>query len=211
MRIVLLGPPGAGKGSQAERLSARYGIPHISTGNIMREHRKNQTELGYVLDGYMSKGLLVPDGITLGIVAERLSLDDCKNGFLLDGFPRSVPQAEAFEKDYSDNFAVINLNVTEKVLLKRIAGRRTCAKCSAPYHVDTLNGKTFCVKCGGSLVQRSDETDAAVRKRFQVYNEQTKPLIKFYLKRNMLKDVDGNKPMDEVFEDIVRILENDLP
>ena len=206
MRIILLGPPAAGKGSQAELLSAKYGIPHISTGNIMREHRKNQTELGFVLDGYMSKGLLVPDGITLRIVEERLKQKDCKCGFLLDGFPRSVPQAEALEKQH-DGVTVINLNVSHSEVLKRIAGRRTCAECSSPYHLSTLGGKTFCPKCGGELVQRSDETDAAVKKRIQVYNESTKPLIKFYLKKNMLEGVDGNKPINEVFKDIVKILE----
>jgi len=206
MRIVLLGPPGAGKGSQAERLAAYYGVPHISTGNIMRELRKNETELGFLLDSYMSKGLLVPDGITLEIMEERLEKDDCKNGFLLDGFPRSVPQAIAFEKDYPD-VHVINLNVSNRLIQKRIAGRRTCAECSSPYNINTLGGKNYCPKCGGELVQRSDETDEAVKNRLQVYNDLTKPLIKFYIDKHILVGVDGNKSIDEVFADIVSILE----
>ena len=205
MRVVLLGPPGAGKGSQAEKISKKYGIVHISTGNIMREFRDNKTELGYILDAYMSKGLLVPDDITLKIVKERIEKDDCKDGYLLDGFPRTIPQAEEFESFLGVD-VVINLGVDRKIILERLAGRRTCSKCSSVFHTSMIGKASDCPKCKGKLIKRDDETDEAIAKRLEVYDLQTRPLIYFYAVLGKLEDVDGNRPIDEVFESITDIL-----
>ena len=206
MRIVLLGAPGAGKGSQAKKIAEKYGLPHISTGDIVRSLRPD-TELGRIFAEYSAKGQLVPDEIVLKIVEERLEKDDCKNGFIMDGFPRTIPQAEAFERDIHADVA-LNFQVDYGILMDRLTGRWTCKKCGAPYHVSTMNGITKCAKCGGELIQREDDKAETVAKRLQVYDSQTKPLIEFYEKVGVLKTLDAGKPIDEVFEKIVQILDN---
>ena len=206
MRIVLLGAPGAGKGSQAKKIAEKYGLPHISTGDIFRSLHPD-TELGRIFAEYSAKGQLVPDEIVLKIVEERLEKDDCKNGFIMDGFPRTIPQAEAFERDIHADVA-LNFQVDYGILMDRLTGRWTCKKCGAPYHVSTMNGITKCAKCGGELIQREDDKAETVAKRLQVYDSQTKPLIEFYKKVGVLKTLDASKPIDEVFEKIVQILDN---
>lgn len=205
MRIVLLGAPGAGKGSQAKKIAERYNLPHISTGDIFRSLSPD-TELGRVFADYSAKGQLVPDELVLKIVESRLEQDDCKNGFIMDGFPRTIPQAEAFEKDMHADVA-LNFDVDNGILMDRLTGRWTCKNCGAPYHISTMNGITQCTKCGGELIQREDDKAETVAKRLQVYENQTKPLIEFYEKVGILKTFDASKPIDEVFEKIVQILD----
>ena len=205
MRIILLGAPGAGKGSQAKKIAEKYGLPHISTGDIFRSLRPD-TELGRLFNEYAAKGQLVPDDVVLKIVEERLAKDDCKNGFIMDGFPRTIPQAEAFEKSIHADVA-LNFQVDNAILMDRLTGRWTCKKCGAPYHVSTLNGAKTC-KCGGELIQRDDDKAETVAKRLAVYESQTKPLIDFYEKIGILKNFDASKPIDEVYEKIVQILDN---
>ncbi len=206
MRIVLLGSPGAGKGSQAKKIAEKYGLPHISTGDIFRSLSPD-TELGKIFANCSAKGQLVPDDIVLKIVEERLEKDDCKNGFIMDGFPRTIPQAEAFERDMHSDVA-LDFQVDYSILIDRLTGRWTCKKCGAPYHVSTMNGITACTKCGGELIQREDDKAETVSKRLQVYDSQTKPLIEFYKKAGILKTLDASKPIDEVFEKIVQILDS---
>lgn len=207
MRIVLLGAPGAGKGSQAKKISEKYNLPHISTGDIFRSLLHQDSELGRVFAEYSKKGLLVPDDLVIKIVEDRLNADDCKNGFIMDGFPRTIPQAEAFEKDVHIDVA-LNFDVDKSILMDRLTGRWTCSKCGAPYHVSTMNGITKCTICGGDLVQRDDDKAETVEKRLVVYETQTKPLIDFYKKVGVLQNLDANKPIEEVFEKIVQILDN---
>ena len=191
MNIILLGAPGAGKGTQAVRLAERYSIPHISTGDIFRSNIKEQTPIGIVAKSYIDKGQLVPDEVTIQIVKERLEKDDCKNGYLLDGFPRTVLQAEALDT-FSKVEAVVNVDVPLGKLLKRITGRRVCAKCGESYHVDYLEGKTTCAKCGAELIQRADDNETTVSARLEVYEKQTAPLIEYYAQKGVLKTVDGD-------------------
>ena len=205
MRIILLGAPGAGKGSQAKKMATKYGLPHISTGDIFRGLRPD-TELGRLFNEYSAKGQLVPDDVVLKIVEERLVQDDCKNGFIMDGFPRTIPQAQAFEKAIHADVA-LNFQVDNSILMDRLTGRWTCKKCGTPYHVSTLDGATVC-HCGGELIQRDDDKAETVSKRLAVYESQTKPLIDFYAQCGILKNLDASKPIDEVFEKIVQILDN---
>ena len=204
MNVILLGAPGAGKGTQATRLAAKYGIPHISTGDIFRANIKNATPIGQVAKSYIDKGQLVPDEVTVEIVKQRLAEDDCKNGYLLDGFPRNVFQAEQLDT-FSNVETVVNVDVDLTKLLKRITGRRVCA-CGESYHVDFLNGSTVCAKCGGELYQRADDNEETVGSRLSVYEKQTAPLIDYYKKAGKLVTVDGDKAIDEVFNSIVEIL-----
>ncbi len=201
MKVILLGAPGAGKGTQAERISARYNIPHISTGDIFRSEIKQQTPTGIIAKSFIDKGQLVPDEVTISIVKERLEKEDCKNGYLLDGFPRTVPQAIALDK-FSNVTAVVNIDVPFARLLKRITGRRVCPKCRASYHVNYLNGQTACAKCGAELVQRDDDNEETVALRLGVYEEQTAPLIEYYAKTGVLITVDGDGDIEEVFNSI---------
>ena len=208
MRIVLLGPPGAGKGTQAEKISAEYGILHISTGDIFRAAVKNGTPLGLKAKEYMDKGELVPDEIVVGIVRERILQPDCKEGFLLDGFPRTVAQAEALNETLSANNhdidSVISLEVVDEAIVKRLTARRVCKSCGATYN--TISGRTkvegICDKCSGELYQRADDTEATVSNRLSVYHSETAPLIDFYEKLGKLQPVDGMMPVDEVFSEI---------
>ncbi len=204
MNVILLGAPGAGKGTQATRLAEKYCIPHISTGDIFRENIKKQTPIGVVAKSYIDKGQLVPDEVTVEIVKQRLAMDDCKNGYLLDGFPRNVFQAEELDK-FSNVETVVNIDVDLTKLLKRITGRRVCP-CGESYHVDFLNGKTTCAKCGAELYQRADDNEETVGSRLSVYKNQTAPLIDYYEKQNKLVVIDGDKTIDEVFAEIVEKL-----
>ncbi len=201
MNVILLGAPGAGKGTQATKIVNKTGVPHISTGDIFRYNIKNQTPIGKVAKSYIDKGELVPDSVTVEIVKDRLSNDDCVKGYLLDGFPRNIYQAEELDK-FSNVEKVIDIEVDLSKLLKRITGRRVCAKCGESYHIDFLNGKTTCDLCGGELIQRADDNEATVKQRLDVYEKQTAPLVEYYEKAGKLIRIDGDKSIDEVFEEI---------
>ena len=203
MTLILLGAPGAGKGSQATKISKEYGIAHISTGDALRANIKEGTELGKFAKSYIDKGQLVPDEVVVGIVADRIGKEDCRNGFLLDGFPRTVAQAEALEK-LTDIDVVINIDVDFDVITGRISGRRMC-ECGESYHISTYKSDV-CAKCGKKLYQRADDNEETVKNRLDVYARQTAPLIDFYATRNKLVTVDGNKSIDEVFEDVKKVL-----
>jgi adenylate kinase len=207
MKLVFLGPPGAGKGTQAVRVSEKYGIPQISTGAMLREAMAQGTELGRAAKSIVEAGGLVPDDVVIGIVRERLGREDCKKGFILDGFPRTVPQAEALETFAALDMA-INVDSAEDVIVARIAGRRMCRACGEALHVKTLGGATACPKCGGEIYQRADDNEETVRNRMKVYNAQTKPLLDFYERRGILVTVDGDREIDDIFRDIVAILES---
>ncbi|XVG96102.1 adenylate kinase [Eubacteriales bacterium KG127] len=212
LRTILLGPPGAGKGTQAVKIVEKYNIPHISTGDIFRENIKNGTDLGKRAKAYMDKGELVPDELVVEIATDRLTKDDCKNGFLLDGFPRTIFQAEkldAFLEARGEKIdKVINIDVDTEALVKRITGRRVCKQCGASYHVENIPPKKegVCDLCGGELIQRADDTEETVLNRIDVYNKQTMPLVDYYKKAGIIADIDGNKELDEVLADIVKAL-----
>ena len=213
MKILLMGPPGAGKGTQAERLTELLKIPHISTGDMFRKAQKEGTELGLKAKTYMEQGQLVPDEVTIGIVRERLAEDDCKIGFLLDGFPRTVQQADALEQILADLGtqldAVINIEVDKDFLLERLTGRRVCKSCGATYHMEHIPPKKegICDKCSSELILRDDDKPDTVKNRLSVYHKQTQPLIDFYSARGVLRSVDGTVDMKDVFAAIVEILE----
>lgn len=213
MNLILLGPPGAGKGTQAELLIKKYDIPHISTGDIFRAAVKEQTPLGVEAKRYMDSGQLVPDEVVIGIVKERLLKDDCKSGFLLDGFPRTVPQAnalEAFLEGIGRKItAVINIEVDFTILLKRLTGRRVCRNCAAVYHIENKVSKVegVCDHCGGEVYQRADDTPETVSKRLDVYQEQTEPLIQYYREKGLLESFNGQEPIPQIFEKICQTVE----
>lgn len=204
MNIILLGAPGAGKGTQAAYLVQKYGLPHISTGDIFRHNIRSCTEIGLIAKSYIDKGQLVPDDVTVKIVELRLKESDCQDGFMLDGFPRTIYQAEALCK-ITDIDYVINIEIPFERLLHRLTGRRVCAKCNASYHVDFLNGKTTC-ECGGELIHRADDTEETVSKRINVYTNQTQPLIDYYKAKGKLVSVNGDQSADDVFAEIVEKL-----
>ena len=214
MKIIMLGAPGAGKGTQAKKIAEKYGIPHISTGDIFRANIKNQTELGMKAKSYMDQGALVPDELTLELIMDRFTNDDCKNGYVLDGFPRTIPQAEALTKALADkqdtvDYA-INVDVPDEAIVTRMSGRRACLACGGTYHIKFNPTKVegICDACGGELVLRNDDKPETVQKRLDVYHEQTQPLIDYYQTQNILKEVDGTLPLDEVFQAIIAILED---
>ena len=212
MKLLIMGRPGAGKGTQAANIKEYYGIPHISTGDMFRAAIKNQTKLGLLAKEYMDKGLLVPDEITIGIVQERLLESDCKKGFLLDGFPRTIAQAESLESFLKENSialdAVLDVDVPVEILVKRIVGRRVCKKCGATFHIEFNAPKNdgICDVCGTPLVQRNDDCLETVNKRLNEYDTKTAPLLKLYQDRNLIKTVNGNQALDKVFEDIKAVL-----
>lgn len=208
MNLILLGPPGAGKGTQAEKLTVGYKIPHISTGDIFRAAIKGGTPLGREAKRYLDAGELVPDEIVIGIVTQRLAEEDTKKGFLLDGFPRTIPQADALRdflaREERPLTAVINIAVDSEVLVARLSGRRICRGCGAVYHVASKREKTpgICDVCGGELYQRDDDREETVRRRLAVYAEQTEPLIQYYKKAGLLLQVNGDQPIDAVYKEI---------
>ncbi len=212
MNIIMLGPPGAGKGTQAKMLVEEFGIPQISTGDMLRAAVAEGTELGKKAKEYMDRGQLVPDEVVIGIVRERLSKPDCHKGFILDGFPRTVPQAEALDKILQEMGkridCVINIVVPDEEILKRLTGRRTCRKCGAMYHVEFNPPKKegVCDKCGGELYQRDDDKEETIRKRLEVYKAQTEPLVDYYKKKGVLVDIDGTKSIQEIYQDILKVL-----
>lgn len=213
LRAVLLGPPGAGKGTQAVRLVEKYEIPHISTGDIFRKNIKEGTELGKKAQEYMNAGALVPDELVVDLVKDRLQQDDCKNGFLLDGFPRTIFQAEKLDEFLSESNLkmdiVINLKVEKEALIKRLTGRRVCKDCGASYHIVNIPPKKegVCDICGGELIQRKDDNIETVENRINVYEEQTAPLIGYYKEAGSLVDFDGEASLDEVFDAIVQAID----
>ncbi len=212
LRTVLLGPPGAGKGTQAVRIVEKYNVPHISTGDIFRENIKNGTELGKKAQEYMNKGELVPDDLVIEIATTRLLADDCKEGFLLDGFPRTVYQAEkldAFLEEHGMKLdTVIDIEVEKEELITRLTGRRVCKACGASYHVVNIPPKTegICDNCGGELFQRADDTIETVENRIEVYIEQTMPLVDYYKNADNIVEIDGALPLDTVFDAIVEAI-----
>ena len=212
MKIIMLGAPGAGKGTQAKKIAAKYDIPHISTGDIFRANIKNGTELGNKAKTYMDQGLLVPDELVVDLVVDRVQQDDCKNGYVLDGFPRTIPQAEALDKalaalgdkvDYA-----IDVNVPDENIVNRMGGRRACVGCGATYHLVYAPTKKegICDVCGGELILRDDDKPETVQKRLGVYHEQTQPLIDYYKNQGILREVDGSVDMEDVFKEILNIL-----
>ena len=212
MKIIMLGAPGAGKGTQADKICAKYNIPHISTGDIFRANIKNNTELGQKAKSYMDKGELVPDELVVDLVVDRIKADDCTNGYVLDGFPRTIPQAEALDAalaaindkvDYA-----INVEVPDENIINRMSGRRACVACGATYHIVHIPTKVegVCDKCGADLILRDDDKPETVKNRLNVYHEQTQPLIDYYTAKNVLHEVDGTKAMEDVFSSIGSIL-----
>ncbi|QUI21498.1 adenylate kinase [Vallitalea pronyensis] len=212
MKLIMLGAPGAGKGTQAKRIAEKYDIPHISTGDIFRANIKKETQLGLKAKEYMDKGLLVPDELVVDIVADRLLEDDCKKGFILDGFPRTIPQAESLDEalakmDTKMDYA-INIDVPDENIVRRMSGRRACVKCGATYHLKYSAPKkeNVCDTCEGELIIRDDDQPETVQKRLSVYHKQTRPLIDYYQGKNILITVDGTVDIDKVTESIIDIL-----
>ncbi|MBU3841117.1 MAG: adenylate kinase [Candidatus Ruminococcus intestinipullorum] len=212
MKIIMLGAPGAGKGTQAKKIAEKYKIPHISTGDIFRANIKNGTELGKKAKTYMDQGLLVPDELVVDLVVDRVNQDDCKDGYVLDGFPRTIPQAEALDQalarlnqkvDYA-----INVEVPDENIVNRMSGRRACVGCGATYHIvfAPTQKEDVCDNCGGSLILRDDDKPETVQKRLGVYHEQTQPLIEYYTNAGILKEVDGTIDIEDVFREITNIL-----
>ena len=202
MNVIFLGPPGAGKGTQAVRVCERLGIPQISTGDILRRAMKEGTPTGLAAKSYVDKGLLVPDEVVIAIVRERLAMEDCRKGYILDGFPRTVPQAEALAQ-FAQIDAVIDIEVSDEKLTERLSGRRVCLNCGGTYHVSTLGGKTTCAKCGNELIQRNDDKAETVLSRLSVYHAQTAPLIDYYAQLGLLRTIDGAQPMEACFDAIL--------
>lgn len=213
MKIIMLGAPGAGKGTQAKKIAEKYSIPHISTGDIFRANIKEGTELGKKAKEYMDKGALVPDELVCDLVVDRISQEDAKNGYVLDGFPRTIPQAEALDAaltkinekvDYA-----IDVDVPDDNIINRMSGRRACVACGGTYHIvfNPTKKEDVCDACGGQLILREDDKPETVKNRLKVYHEQTQPLIEYYTKKNILKSVDGTQDMSKVFDSIVEILE----
>ena len=212
MKIVMLGAPGAGKGTQAIKIADKYDIPHISTGDIFRANIKGGTELGQKAKSYIDKGELVPDEVTIGMLLDRIAQDDCKNGYVLDGFPRTIPQAESLtealkSQDDKIDFA-LNIDVPDEAIIERMSGRRACPKCGATYHIVYAAPKTenICDKCGTEIIIRSDDKPETVKDRLNVYHQQTEPLIAYYKAAGVLREVNGTQELPKVFEDVVAIL-----
>lgn len=212
MKIIMLGAPGAGKGSQASRIAKEYQLPHISTGDIFRANLKEETELGKRAKSFMDKGELVPDDITIAMLLDRIHKEDCKKGYILDGFPRTIPQAEALKealakKDEKIDLA-LDVEASDELIIKRMAGRRTCPACGAIYHIVTLPPKTegICDRCGADLIQRKDDNEETVKNRLKIYHEVTEPLISYYKKEGILEEIDGAEELDKVFEKVKRII-----
>lgn len=215
MNLILLGAPGSGKGTQASLLSEKFKIPHISTGDILRAAIAANTDLGKRARGYMNKGELVPDKVVIGIIKDRLRQPDAAKGFLLDGFPRTVVQAEALDKELEELSkkidAVIDIEVSEDEIIRRLTGRRVCADCQEVYHLffEPPENEDYCDVCGGRLVQRPDDRLETVKRRLKVYKEQTAPLIEYYGRKKLLRSVNGQQEVEDVFADIARVIKGD--
>jgi adenylate kinase len=213
MNLILLGPPGAGKGTQAVRLVEKYTIPQVSTGDMLRKAVKEKTPLGIEAKGYMNSGKLVPDEVVVGIIKDRLTEEDCRNGFILDGFPRTLVQAKKLEEMLKSEGktidSVLNIDVKDEVLIKRLCGRRICRACGVGFHIifDPPTNEGICNKCGGELFQRDDDTEDTIMSRLEVYKNQTAPLIDFYGQKDMLDSVNGDAQMDEIFSNMCRAIE----
>ena len=216
MKIILLGGPGAGKGTQAKLLKEHYNVPHISTGDILRANIKNNTELGKEAKKYIDQGLLVPDELVVHLIENRIDEDDCKKGYILDGFPRTIPQAKALDKvleSINDKIdIVVNIEVSDASIVKRMSGRRSCLKCGASYHIEHNPPKTegICDVCGNELILRDDDKPETVANRLGVYHEETKPLIEYYTNKNMLVTIDGLRPIEVVTREIISSIERGL-
>lgn len=206
MKLIFLGPPGAGKGTQATGVSSKLNIPHISTGDMFRSAIKNETKTGLAAKAYMDKGQLVPDSVVIAMVRERLAMADCEGGYLLDGFPRTVEQAEALEEISSPD-AVVNIAVADEKLLDRLTGRRVCGKCQGTFHISKLADEKVCPVCGGELIHRDDDKPETIKKRLMVYHDQTAPLIGYYTGNGKLKTVDGDNRPEDVLKAILASLE----
>lgn len=212
MRVIMLGSPGAGKGTQGKRIAEEFKIPHVSTGDIFRANIKQGTKLGALAKEYMDKGLLVPDDVTIGMLIERIHEDDCKSGYVLDGFPRTITQADKLDEvlnSTNENINyVLNIDVPDEVIIKRMSGRRACLSCGQIYHIENMPSKieNICDKCGGETVMRDDDKPETVIKRLNIYHEQTKPLIDYYEKKKILKTIDGTQSMEKVFMDILEVI-----
>ncbi len=213
MKVIMLGAPGAGKGTQAKKIAEKYGIPHISTGDIFRANIKNNTELGKKAKMYMDKGELVPDSLTLDLIMDRFKEADCADGYVLDGFPRTIPQAEALDRALAENGEAvdhaINVEVADENIINRMSGRRACLSCGATYHIkyNPSRQEGICDTCGEKLILRDDDKPETVQNRLSVYHQQTQPLIDYYSKKGVLAEVDGTKDMEEVFRDIIAVLD----
>ncbi len=213
MNIILMGPPGAGKGTQAKLIIAEHNLPHISTGDMFREAIKNKTPLGVIAAKYINDGHLVPDDVTIGLVKERLSQDDCAKGYILDGFPRTIPQAEALSKLTKEInrpiSAVINIDTPKEMLVERIGGRRVCKVCGTPYHIVTRKPRVegVCDKCGGELIQRADDNEEALTVRLNIYLKDTAPILDYYEKEGLLHTFDGSIGADKLQREINKLLE----
>ncbi len=205
MKLILLGAPGSGKGTMAQKLTTDLGIPQISTGDIFRKNLKEETPLGLQVKSILASGALVPDEITIEIVKNRLAEADCANGYILDGFPRSIVQAEALDTFQNVDFAV-NLDVDKETVVRRLSGRRFCPDCNGTFHVSTLENESVCPNCGGKLIIRADDSEATVRERLKVYDTTTFPLLNYYEKQGKLLTVDGNGTVDEVYDRILSVL-----
>ena len=207
MNLILLGAPGAGKGTQATKIAERYGLVHISTGDIFRANLKNGTKIGLLAKSYMDKGELVPDEVTVDIVKDRLTWEDAQHGYLLDGFPRNLYQASELDK-FAKIDGVVNINIDFALLMDRLCGRRVCRECSESYHVSMLGGKTTCDRCGGELYQRKDDNPETVKSRLDVYTEQTAPLIDYYTKKGLILNFTGSEaPASVLFDEIKAVLD----
>ena len=212
MNLILLGPPGAGKGTQAAKIIEKYNIPHISTGDIFRENIKNGTELGKKAQEYMNAGQLVPDELVVEIATDRLTKDDCKDGFLLDGFPRTVFQAEALDKFLAERGSridnVLDIDVNREELMIRLTGRRVCSKCGASFHIVNIPPKQegICDVCGAELIQRKDDNEETAKARFETYFNETAPLVDYYKNKNVLRTIDANGSIDEVWERLLKVV-----
>ncbi len=209
MNIILLGAPGAGKGTQAAVLAEHFNIPTISTGNIIREALKNGTEMGQKAKSYMDAGQLVPDEVVIGIVKERLAADDCKEGFILDGFPRTIPQAEALDKMGINIEYVVDIEVSDERIINRLSGRRVCEECGRPYHLVNLKPKKegVCDACGGTLVQRKDDHIDTIKNRLEIYHKETEPLVEYYKNQGKLQTVHGSDSVEDTMADMMKIFE----
>lgn len=212
MKIIMLGAPGAGKGTQAKMIAQKYGVPHVSTGDMFRANIKNGTELGMEARKYMDQGLLVPDELTVRILLDRVAQEDCKNGYVLDGFPRTIPQAQVLDNALTESGNqidyAINVEVPDENIIRRMSGRRACLTCGATYHMEHVPPKKegICDACGSELVLRDDDKAETVKNRLDVYHKQTQPLIDFYMEKGVLESVDGTLPMEDVFAAITEIL-----